>query len=115
MFRAADVYAVWWQPVLKGLGRSQLEVAAAQSRSAQAWITWSRTVASARSPFDLVDANMALGRAFVDHWTQAAPRVSEALTAATEPVTILTIPSRKRHDSISVGDQESATYDRKVA
>lgn len=84
-FKAVDLAAVWWSPFLKGVGRSQLEIAGMQSKNARSMIAWGRAVATSRSPAEIVYANVALCESIFGHVGEALPRVSGALTQATQP------------------------------
>ena len=84
-FAAADFSALWWQPLLKGIGRSQLELAGLQSRNAQAVLQWGRAFSASRTPMDLVTANIGLWKAFADNAGEAMPKISAALSQVGKP------------------------------
>ena len=108
-FETADIFSFWWQPVFKGFGRTHLELANLQSRNAQAFMTWGRTIASAPFPGAVISANMDLVRALTGHYNEALPRVSGALTKAAEPVTafeLLPLPLKRTHDSLIIPDRD---------
>lgn len=123
-FEATDILSVWWQPFLKGVGRTHLELASLQSKNAQAMLQWGRQVATARQPGDVIAANLELNRAIASNCKDAMPRVSVALTKAAEPVTafeLLPLPVKRTRDAMIIpgfdtDDQDHAfEWDRRVA
>mgnify|MGYP000002786836 CR=1 FL=1 len=123
-FEAADMLSIWWQPFLKGVGRTHLELAGLQSRNAQAMLQWGRQVATARQPGDVITANLELTRAIASNCNDAMPRVSVALTKAAEPVAVfelLPLPIKRTRDSMIISgfdrdDQNrSVEWERRVA
>lgn len=108
-FEMTDVMSVWWQPVLKGVGRAHLEFATLQSKTMQAAMSWNRAVASARQPDDLLRANYSFYTTVLNHCEDAAPRVTGAINTATEPVVgfqLLAMPARPRRRDELVIDSE---------
>jgi hypothetical protein len=109
-FAGADLAASWWQPFLKGVGRSQLELASMQSRNAQAMLQWTRDVAGSRSFLDVISANAALCQALANHVGDAFPKVSGALSQATQPppaFELLPLPVKRTRDSLVIADTEA--------
>ncbi len=110
-FEATDLMSVWWQPVLKGLGRTHLELAGLQSRNLQAAMAWGRAVSTARQPDAVFRANAAFCSAVVAHYQDAVPRVSVALNTATEPVAgfqLLALPVKRSRDELVIAEPQLA-------
>ncbi|MFN0218766.1 MAG: hypothetical protein ACKVP4_08145 [Hyphomicrobium sp.] len=121
-FAAADACAFWWQPFMKGIGRSQLELATLQSRNAQSLLNWGRAVATSKSPSDIVTANIGLCQSVAGHISEALPRVSGALANVTHPPAafeLLPLPVKRGRDSLIIpgvdGDRQYAYDKRRVA
>ncbi|MBS0233381.1 MAG: hypothetical protein JSR99_07830 [Proteobacteria bacterium] len=95
IFEAADITSYWWQPLLKSIGRTQLEFAGLQARQTRALVHWSHRVARAMTPADYLAANAQLWETTVEQYVDAAPRVAAAVETATEavaPPTVHTLP-----------------------
>ena len=118
-FAAADVASMWWQPWLKGVGRSHLELASMQSRNARAWLQWGRDLTMARSPVDLFAANIRLCETIRDHIGETIPKVSGALSQAAQPPAafdLIAIPAPRRRDALEIrGLDDVDTEERRVA
>lgn len=104
-FKAADMASVWWSPFLKGLGRSQLEIAGMQSKNARAVMSWGRAVATSRSPADLVVANVVLCESVIGHFGEAFPRVSGALTPPAAIELLSSQPPHRERDTLQITDR----------
>ncbi len=112
-FETADVMSFWWQPLVKGVGRAQLEIAGLQAKNLQAAMNWSRAIATAREPDDLLRANVGFCQSVLSHCEEAAPRVSGAMTKAAEPVVgfqLLPLPIRRNRDEVFIGDADAADH-----
>ncbi len=106
---ATDMMSVWWQPVLKGFGRTQLEIAGLQSRNMQAAMAWGRAIATARQPDAILRANYTLYSTMLAHFEDAAPRVSIAMKTAAEPVVgvqLLAVPVKRQRDELIVAQPQ---------
>ena len=109
-FEATDMMSVWWQPVFKGVGRTHLEIAGLQSKNTQSMMQWGRAIATARQPGDVLIANLEFCRSVLYHCGEAAPRVSGAITTATDPVSafqVLPLPVKRTRDSLTIEDADS--------
>lgn len=109
-FEAADLTSLWWQPVLKGVGRTQLEFAGLQAKTMQSTLAWTRALTTARQPADIVSAHMALCHAVVSHCSDVMPRVSSAINDAAEPVVafqLLQLPVRRDRDTLVIDDADA--------
>jgi hypothetical protein len=97
MFDAMDVTSIFWQPVLKAVGRTQLEYAALQARQARAIVAWGHQLMAPTSPFDLIHANARFWAGFMHDCADAAPRVAAAVeTAASGVVAPVVVYSSER-------------------
>lgn len=117
VFAAADITAMWWQPLLKGIGRTHLELSAMQSRNAQAALAWTRDVGAARGVGDLQAANVRFYETVSGHIGDAIPRVSGALTQAAVPppaFELVEMPVRQRRDTLMLLDGDDLR-ERRVA
>ncbi len=112
-FETADVMSFWWQPLVKGVGRAQLEIAGLQAKNLQAAMNWSRAIVTAREPDDLLRANVGFCQSVLTHCEEATPRVSGAMTKAAEPVVgfqLLPLPIRRNRDEVFIGDADAADH-----
>jgi hypothetical protein len=107
-FEAADMAATFWQPMLKGVGRTQLELANLNARQGQAFMVWARAISSAPHPMSVMAANAQLFQSMTQGYADFAPRVAAAVSQATEPAAafeILTLPARaKSRDRIHLNE-----------
>lgn len=120
MFEAADITSYFWQPVLKSIGRTQLEFAGLQARQTRALVHWSHRVMHATTPADFLAANAQLWETAVEQYVDAAPRVAAAVETAAEavaPPTVHTLPhaTRSRDTLILLDRDGTAEPERKVA
>jgi hypothetical protein len=118
LFEAVDTTSFFWQPILKAIGRSQLELAALQARQAEAMIQWTRDIMRPGSPMEILKANARLWTSFADHFAEAVPRVASAVSSATESVAPIIIPApvkRARDKLILLERDADGTFERKVA
>lgn len=58
MFEGADLYMSFWQPMLKGIGRAQLEFAQLAAKSGQSTLQYMTHLSACRSPADVMSANL---------------------------------------------------------
>lgn len=118
LFEAADTTSFFWQPILKAIGRSQLELAALQARQAEAMIQWTREIMRPGSPMEIVKANARLWTSLADHMAEAVPRMASVVSSATESVAPIVIPApvkRTRDKLILLERDADGTFERKVA
>lgn len=121
LFDTVDTTAFFWQPYLKAIGSSQLELAGLQASQARAVVRWTHRVFRPSSPMDIVEANAELWQTMVDNCMNAAPRVVAAASTATQsvaPIVLPTPPKRSRDTLILLDREEKSggeTPERKVA
>jgi hypothetical protein len=120
LFDTIDTTAFFWQPYLKAIGSSQLELAGLQASQARAVVRWTHQVFRPSSPMDIVEANAELWQTMVDNCMNAAPRVVAAASTATQSVApiVLPMPPKRSRDTLILLDREekgSETSERKVA
>lgn len=111
LFDTIDTTSFFWQPYLKAIGGSQLELAGLQARQAQAVVRWAHQVLRPSSPMDMADANAQLWQTMVNNCMDAAPRVAAvASTAATQSVApiVLPMPSKRPRDTLILLDRGEA-------
>jgi hypothetical protein len=86
MFDAADMTSAFWQPMLKTIGRTQLEFASLQARQGQAYVHWVHRMMQPASPSDILNANAQLWATFAEECIETVPRVAAMVETATEAV-----------------------------
>jgi hypothetical protein len=123
LFDTVDTVSFYWQPLLRAVGSSQLEIAGLQARQAEAIVHWTHQMMRLGPPMDIADANARLWQTMLGNCVDAAPRVAAAASTATQsvvaPITVpfpeacsrdtLILLDRTRDDS---GDSE---FERRVA
>jgi hypothetical protein len=109
LFETIDTTSFFWQPYLRAVGSSQLEVAGLQARQAQAFVRWAHQVMRPASPMDLAQANAQLWQAMLDNCAEAAPRVAAAANSVTRSTTsaVLTLPVHQSRDTLILLDREA--------
>jgi hypothetical protein len=122
LFETVDTTSFFWQPLLRGVGSSQLEMAGLQARQAQAMVHWTHQMMRSRSPMDIADANARLWQTMLGNCVDAAPRVAAAASTATQSVVpiVLPLPVAHSRDSLVLLDRDrddrgSAEIERRVA
>ena len=107
MFDAADVVSTFWQPVLKAVGRTQLEFATLQAQQFQAALHWTQQIMLPRTPVDVVNANAQLCSAIFGQCMSAFPRVVAAVATASgtvAPVVVRQQSAKRPHDTLILLD-----------
>ena len=107
MFDTADTTSFFWQPLLKAVGRSQLELAGLQARQAQALIHWTHQMLQPASPMDVFNANAQLWRTMTEQCVEVVPRVVAAVSSATQSVTPIALPApvKRSRDTLILLDR----------
>ena len=103
---AADAASVFWQPILKAVGRTQLEFAGLQARQAQAVLHWAHQLMQPQSPMDLANANAQLWSAMFEQYMSSLPRVVAAVSTASGTPAVLPLPAKRPHDTLILLDRE---------
>jgi hypothetical protein len=119
IFDAADVASSFWQPILKAVGRTQLELASLQAQQAQAALHWTQQVLQPRTPVDIVNANAQLWAAMFEQCIGALPRVVAAVATASGTVAPVDrpLPEKRPHDTLILLDRDegAGAPERRVA
>ncbi len=121
LFDTIDTTSFFWQPYLKAIGGSQLELAGLQARQAQAVLRWTRQMCRASSPADVAKLSTELWQTMIGNCTDAAPRMFAVASTATQSVApiVLPMPAKRSRDTLILLDREQApteSYEqRKVA
>lgn len=121
LFDTIDTTSFFWQPYLKAIGGSQLELAGLQARQAQAVLRWTHQMCRASSPADAAKLSAELWRTMIGNCTDAAPRMFAVASTATQSVApiVLPMPAKRSRDTLILLDREQApteSYEqRKVA
>src|SRR5690606_27579077 len=92
VFEMADIVSVFWQPLLKAIGRSQLEMASLQARQARTMMRWGQQVLQPASPLDLMNTNAHFWQTMTEQYVDVVPRVAAAVTTATQSVNPIVLP-----------------------
>lgn len=123
MFQGADILSSFWQPMLKGIGRWQLEVAQLGAKQARATLELGHRVARAENP-------LVIGDAYRDYWSmvggiynEASRNIATAMVRAAPHAAVLELPVMPRarvHDTLQLLDEgrraaPEAGLERKVA
>src|SRR5262249_2588764 len=108
LFDTIDTTSFFWQPLLRAVGSSQLEIAGLQARQAQAVVQWAHQVLRPGSPFDMADANSKLWQTMMSNCVDAAPRVAAAASSVTQSVApiVLPLPVRPSRDTLILLDRD---------
>lgn len=121
LFEGADMVSSFWQPLLKSVGRWQLEVSGLGMKHGQAALKLSHELARAFSPSDVYAAHVRYWEAVSSQVNQSQQRIAAATVRAAEaPLTAGVVPlvaGLRGHDIIKLPDDDAAsvTAVRKVA
>lgn len=121
LFDTIDTTSFFWQPYLKAIGGSQLELAGLQARQAQAVLRWTHQMCRASSPADAAKLSAELWQTMIGNCSEAAPRMFAVASTATQSVApiVLPMPAKRSRDTLILLDREQApteSYEqRKVA
>jgi hypothetical protein len=120
LFDTIDTTSFFWQPCLKAIGGSQLELAGLQARQAQAVLRWTHQMLRPSSPMDMANANAELWQTMIENCADVAPRMAAAASTATQSIApiVLPMPARRARDTLILldrGEAETEDYERKVA
>lgn len=121
LFDTIDTTSFFWQPYLKAIGGSQLELAGLQARQAQAVLRWTHQMCRASSPADAAKLSAELWQTMIGNCTDAAPRMFAVASTATQSVApiVLPMPAKRSRDTLILLDREQAPTEsyaqRKVA
>lgn len=120
LFDTIDTSAFFWQPYLRAIGGSQLELAGLHARQAQAVLRWSHQIVRTASPADAAKVNADLWQTMTGNCADVATRMFAAASTATQSVTpvVLPMPARQSRDTLILldrGKPDTESYERKVA
>lgn len=110
LFDTIDTTSFFWQPYLKAIGGSQLELAGLQARQAQAVLRWTHQMFRASSPADAAKLSAELWQTMIGNCTDAAPRMFAVASTATQSVApiVLPTPVKRSRDTLILLDHEQA-------
>jgi hypothetical protein len=118
----ADMFSSIWQPMLKSVGRWQLEVAGLGMKQGQAALQLSRDLSRCLTPGDIASANMRYWNAVTLQYSQSSQRLAASVARTVEaPIAseVVALPRKPRgHDVIELPNDEMArpaADERKVA
>lgn len=121
IFDAVDMTSSFWQPMMKSVGRSHLELASLAARQGQAVVRWQHNVAAQQNPMGVLEANAQLWQDMVAEYTSFAPRMVAAVAQASRALPafeVVPLPERKQHDCIVIEDfvfEADTRLERRVA
>lgn len=122
LFDTLDTTSLFWQPYLKAVGGSQLELAGLQARQAQAIVRWTHQMMRPCSPMEIANANAELWQTMISNCADVAPRVAAAASSVTQSVAPIVLPKsdKKSRDTLILLDRggettRSAPRERRVA
>jgi len=102
-FSGLEVFGQAYDPFLKGIARTQLEMLGFVNRRAQAYMQIPARVAQCRTPQDLLNAQAHFWRSAYEDYSESVGRVTSAL-AACAPANLAALVSeevRNAHDYIA--------------
>ncbi len=107
-FGGLEAFGQAYDPFLKGLARTQLEMLGYFNRRAQAYMQIPARAAQCRTPQDLMTAQTQFWRAAYEDYTQSAGRVTAAMAAcAPNLAAFVSEEVRNAHDYIAFPDTET--------
>jgi hypothetical protein len=114
LFDTIDTTSFFWQPYLKAIGGSQLELAGLQARQAQAVLRWTHQMCRASSPADAAKLSAELWQTMIGNCTEAGPRMFAVASTATQSVApiVLPMPAKRSRDTLILLDREQAPTER---
>ena len=122
MFEGTDIYMSYWQPMLKGAGRLQLELAQLAAKAGQSTLSWATNLAMSRAPADALKANLSYFEALAAHQRDSFEKMTAAIAKAAETppaFEILKMPVRTDRDRdilvLPVDGDKANNLQRKVA
>jgi hypothetical protein len=102
-FAGLEAIGQAYDPFVKGIARTQLELLGFVNRRAQAYMQLPAHAAQCRTPQDLFNASAQFWRAAYEDYTESAGRVTNALAACCMPnfAALVSDEARNAHDYIS--------------
>ena len=98
LFEATDIVSLFWQPMLKGVGRWQLELAQAGAKQSRAAIEFGQRMTRVTNPIDVVNAQVAYWQQIGQVYSDANQNITQAIVRAAEPPAGIEIfPAQKKH------------------
>ena len=107
MFETTDMVSLFWQPLFKGVGRWQLELAQAGAKQSRAAIEFGQRMTRVTNPIDVVNAHMLYWQQIGQVYSDANQNLTQALARATEPpagIEILPVQKKRPHDTMRLED-----------
>lgn len=84
MFDGIDVFMSFWQPMLKGVGRMNLEVAQVSAQHGRSTLIWTSEMVRSRTPSDVLTANLKLYDALRTQQRDSIEKISAAMAKSVE-------------------------------
>jgi hypothetical protein len=103
IFESADMVSAFWQPLLKSVGRWQLEIAGLSMKQSQATLRLTHDFARCTTPADVASANLRYWDSLTSEIAQSSHRIAASVQRAAEVpsrVEIVNLPSRSGRDMI---------------
>ena len=107
MFETTDMVSLFWQPLLKGVGRWQLELVQVGSKQSRAAMEFGQRLARVTNPIDVINAQVHFWKQIGDVYTDANQNITQAITRAAEPpagIEIFPAQKKRPHDTMRLQD-----------
>ena len=107
MLEATDMASLYWQPLFKGVGRWQLELAQAGAKQSRAAIELGQRMTRVTNPIDVVNAHVAYWQQIGQVYSDANHNITQAIVRAAEPpagIEILPVQKKRPHDTMQLED-----------
>lgn len=111
LFGGLDALSQAYDPLLKGVARTQLEMLGFYNRRAQAYMQIPARIAQCRTPQDVLNAQAQFWRSAYEDYTDSVGRVTNALAAcAPNLAAFVSDEVRNAHDYIAFPDTETKEH-----
>jgi hypothetical protein len=106
-FETADIFSLYWQPLLKGVGRWQLELAQAGAKQSRAAIEFGQRMTRVTNPIDVVNAQVVYWQQVGQVYSDANQSITQAIARVAEPpvgIEFLPVQKKRTHDTMRLED-----------
>lgn len=83
-FECMDFFMSFWQPALKGIGRTQLQLAQVAAQNAQSVVRWTAELSASRTLSDVVTANIKCCDAIFEQQKDSLEKLTSAMARVVE-------------------------------
>ena len=106
-FETADIFSLFWQPLLKGVGRWQLELAQAGAKQSRAAIEFGQRMGRVTNPTDMVNAQVVYWQQIGQVYSEANQHITQAMARAAEPpagIEFSPVQMKRPHETMRLDD-----------